>query len=134
MKQVYFSIASLFLFTACATRVNYVGTAYAPSQQVEVFVTKDAIKKPFDVIGKGYVHTPMPFYSEERIQRKAVAKARAKGAHAVLIEDYFVLRNDNSITAAVTTDSSRRTALAVGSVSEHPSVASAMQIWFIRYK
>ena len=134
MKQLYLFVVVLLLITSCATRVNYVGTAYTPSQQVDVYVTKEAIKKPFDVIGKGYVHTPTSFYSEEKIQRKAIAKAREKGAHAVLIEDYFVLRNDNSITTALTTDSSRRVARAVGSVSEHPSVTAGMQIWFIRYK
>lgn len=134
MKQFYLPLCTMLLISACATRVNYVGTAYAPSQQVDVYVTKDAIKKQYDIIGKGYVHTTTGFYSEEKIQRKAVEKARKKGAHAVLIEDYFILHNDKSITTALSTDSSRNASLLVGTAAAHPSVASGMQILFIRYR
>ena len=134
MRKLYFSFLPALIVSACATRVAYVGSSYTPTQQVEVFVTQQAVKKPFDIIGKGYVHTPPSFSNEEKIQRKAVEKAKQKGADAVIIEDYFVLATDNSVTTSVVSDSSRKVSVGVGTAQAHPSVTSGFQILFIRYK
>lgn len=131
MKKLYFSFFP-FLLTACATQVDYIGATYAPSQQVAVFVSKDAVKKDYEVIGKGYARMGSPMGSIEKIQKKAVSKARQKGADAVIIEDYFVLQQDNSITTALRSDSSSLLSIAGG--GSHPTIASGFQILFIRYR
>ena len=134
MRKLYFSLLPALFVSACATRVAYVGSSYTPTQQVDVYVTQQAVKKPFDIIGKGYAHTPVSFTNEEKIQRKAVEKAKQKGADAVIIEDYFVLATDNSVTTSVVSDSSRKVSVGVGTAQSHPSVTSGLQILFIRYK
>ena len=133
MKKIYFSFCSVLLFLSCATRVDYIGNAYAPSGQVDVYVVKDAIKKQYEVMGKGYVRMGTAFNSYESIQKKAVAKAKQKGADAILVEDYFVLSTDSDIATSFIKDSSR-TAISVGGVQAHPSIGSGFQILFIRYK
>lgn len=132
MKKLYFSLLPLLFATACATRVAYVGSSYAPTKKVEVFVSQQSVNKPFDIIGKGYAHTPVSFTNEEKIQRKAVEKAKQKGADAVIIEDYFVLATDNSVTTSAVRDSSRN--VNFSSAPAHPSVTSGFQILFIKYK
>jgi len=134
MKKLYFVVLPAMLLTACATRVDYVGNSYAPTQKVDVFVTQQAVAQPFDVIGKGYAHLPTAFSNVEKMQKKAIEKAKRKGADAVIIEDYFVLATDNSVTTSMVSDSSSRLRIGVGSSSEHPSVTSGFQILFIRYK
>jgi hypothetical protein len=131
MKKLYFSFCSMLLLTSCATRVDYIGKAYAPSQQVDVFVDKSTVGKSYDVIGKGYAHIATPFTSLEKVQKKAVSKARQKGAHAVIIEDYFVLNTDSNISTTFRTDSTKNI---TGDAQAHPSVGSGFQILFIRYK
>lgn len=133
MKKIYLPFFSFIFLLSCATRVDYIGNAYAPSQKVEVFVVKDAIKKQYEVIGKGYVRMGTAFSSYESIQKKAVAKARKRGADAVLIEDYFVLNTNSDITTTYTKDSSGA-AIGASHVQAHPSIGSGFQILFIRYR
>ena len=84
-------------------------------------------------MGKGYVRMGTAFNSYESIQKKAVAKAKQKGADAILVEDYFVLSTDSDIATTFIKDSSR-SAISVGGVQAHPSIGSGFQILFIRYK
>lgn len=118
---------------SCATRVDYIGNAYAPIKQVDVFVTKEAIQKPYDVIGKGYVRMGTAFSSFEKVQKRAVEKARQKGAHAVLVQDYFVLNTDSYISTSFSTDSSKNV-MGTGTVQTSPAIGSGLQVLFIRYR
>ena len=131
MRKLYTSFLSCLFLISCGTQVNYIGTHYAPTNNVDVFVSQAAVKKPFEVIGKGYVQElPLASKSVEAIQRKAVEKARLNGAHAVVIEDYYVL--DNTATITSKTDSSVKRSTQVSNIN--PAVASGFTILFIRYK
>jgi hypothetical protein len=44
MKKIYFLYFIILLFASCATRINYLGNSYAPTSNVAIFVTEDAIK------------------------------------------------------------------------------------------
>lgn len=133
MKKIYISLCSFVVLTSCATRVDYIGNSFSPSQQVDVFVVKEAITRPYDIIGKGYVRMATPFSSIEKIQKRAVKKAKQKGAHAVLVQDYFVLNTDSNISTSFQTDSSKNV-LSTSSVQAHPTIGSGFQVLFIRYK
>src|SRR5215213_1752223 len=103
MRKIY-PLLILFVFASCSTGVKYLGTSYPPTTKVDVFVSESAVKKPFEIIGKGYVNGIQP--SVEVIQRQAVEKAKLNGADAVVIEDYYLVDKTSSIA---TTDSLKRT-------------------------
>ena len=128
MRKLYYPLF-LILFTACGTQVKYLGSNYSVTENVDVFVTQASVKKPFDIIGKGYVqHRVGPEPSVEVIQRKAVEKAKAKGANAVVIEDYFLVDNTSLITMRA--DSLKRIKVA----DANPAISSGFTILFLRYK
>ena len=127
MRKIYTPL-TLLLFASC-TQVNYLGSSYSETQNVDVFVTESSVKKPFDVIGKGYVrHTLGPIPRVETIQRKAVEKARSNGANAVVIEDYYLVDKTSSI---LTTDSLKRTRILNDG---NPAISSGFTILFLKYK
>ena len=89
MKQIYFFSSLILLFASCSPRINYLGSTSEPTSQVDVFVDEGAIKKGYDIIGKGYVDARIPGRNvTAKIQAKAIEKARKTGADAILIQDY----------------------------------------------
>ena len=127
MRKLYTILLSI-LFSSCITQVNYLGSNFPPTTSVDVFVTQASVKKPFDVIGKGYLTNGNPKPTVEVIQKLAVEKAKAKGADAVIIEDRYLV--DDSGTLITRTDSSR----GVHTSYVNPSIASGFNILFLRYK
>ena len=129
MRKLYFPLLLISL-VSCGTQVNYLGTTYPSTKNVDVFVDQASVKKPFDVIGKGYIKRNIgPEISVEAIQRKAVEKAKINGANAVVIEDYYLVDKTSSITKQI--DSSRNL---TQTSNINPAVTSGFSILFIRYK
>ena len=131
MRTIFTPLVFLVFLSSCmslVTKVNYVGSSYPETSNVDVFVSEGSVKKPFDVIGKGYVQNNL--VAAEAIQRKAITKAKKKGADAVIIEDYFIVDNTKSVTTR--TDSASR--VIRQNVSSSPSVGSGFNILFIKYK
>ena len=130
MLKLYAILASGVFLSSCGLRVNYMGTTAAPTDKVDVFVEASNIKKPYTVMGKGYVQPrALSSASEEKIQAKAITKAREKGADAILFEDFYLVNNDNSITTTVDTVRTRITKSSSG-----PVVASGRNILFLKYQ
>ena len=129
MKKLYLPLGFVFM-TSCGTQVNYLGSSHPETTAVDVFVSQSAVKQPYELIGKGYVerHVGLPA-SVEKIQRKAVKKAKLKGANAVVIEDYFLIDKTSGITTQI--DSSKSLILPV---TISPTVGSGLTILFLRYK
>jgi hypothetical protein len=128
MRKFY---SPLFLtsLASCVTQVSYLGTSYPTTRNVDVFVTQASVKKPFDVIGKGYLQRGNTLWlTVEGIQQKAVEKAKTKGADGVIIEDRYLI--DNSGTLTTRTDSIRGTQTSY----VNSSIASGFNILFIKYK
>lgn len=131
MRTTFTPLLLLLFLSSCmslVTKVNYVGSSYPETSNVDVFVSEASVKKPFDVIGKGYVQNNL--VAAEAIQRKAVAKGKKKGADAVIIADYFIVDNTKLVTSR--TDSSSR--IVKQNVSSNPSVGSGFNILFIKYR
>jgi hypothetical protein len=127
MRKLYVILLSI-LFSSCVTQINYLGSDFPPTENVDVFVTQASVKKPFDVIGKGYLRDGSPKATVEIIQKLAVEKAKTKGADAVIIEDRYLV--DDSGTLITRTDSTR----GVHTSYANPSIASGFNILFLRYK
>lgn len=129
MRQLYFPLFAIF-FAACGTQVNYLGSAYPETTEVDVFVSQAAVKKPYDLIGKGYVEKRVGLpASVETIQKKAVNKGKLKGADAVVIEDYFLVDKTSGIITRI--DSSD---ILMQPVSARPAVGTGFTILFLKYK
>jgi len=87
MYKIYSCLA--ILLSSCLPKINYLGNSYLPTTDPDFFVDERSIERPYKIIGKGYPERVGSLFLET-MQRKAIDKAKSKGADAVLIQDYFV--------------------------------------------
>ncbi len=126
----------LILFYSCGTKLNYLGSSYTPSKNVDVYVDASAIKKPYTIIGKGYMVYGYGFDSKSRIediQERAIKKAKEKGADAILFNDYYIKEDGASIHSVTKTDSIGKGLITVQSGSVGPVISSKRDILFLKY-
>jgi hypothetical protein len=88
MKNLY--LALIMIESSCTSSLEYIGAYFPPTKNVDVFVSESAIKKPYDIVGKSVVPNRLIGLRLEKMQSRAIVKARQKGADAILIMDYFV--------------------------------------------
>jgi hypothetical protein len=124
----------LITFYSCGSHLNYLGSSYAPSKNVDVYVDASAIKRPYTVMGKGYME--FGFHTKSRVdkmQAKAIEKALSKGADAVLFQDYYFKEDGASIQTVTKTDSVGKSLVSVQSGSVSPIISSRTDILFLKY-
>jgi hypothetical protein len=127
----------LIAFYSCGSRLNYLGSSYTPSKNVDVYVDASAIKHPYTIIGKGYMEYGAGIYSKSRIekmQKKAIEKAKAKGADAILFQDYYIKENGASIQTVTRTDSIGKGLVSVETGTVGPMVSTRTDILFLKYE
>lgn len=137
--KVLYALSATFFFAACVSSkiptsvLEYLGTLYAPTDSVRVYVDSRAIEQPYTVIGKGYLR---PFMLEATsvhyIQANAITMGKNNGADAVLIEDGFLPIVGNR--SVVHTDSLGRIDYTVENRSLQHSGNNRFLISFIKYK
>lgn len=130
MTKIYISFLSLALLTSCSPTLNYLGNSYQPTNAVDVYVDETAIAKEYTIMGKGYVH----FYSgavPESIQRKAISKAKQKGADAVLFKDYFV---PVAQTQTRTKKDSSGVTISINNPAQVQAASPEVVVFFLKYK
>ena len=130
MLKHYFHSILVLLCLSC-TKLNYVGNSYKPTSNVDVFVDEGAIKRKYDIVGKGYMSTAMAAANPEKIQTRAVTKAKQKGADAVLIKDYSI--PVTGINTRLQTDSVHKTVLMVGNTTVRQSSSPEFVVFFLKY-
>lgn len=70
------------LFAGCAS-VNYVGLEYAPTNNIDVFYSEEAVVYDYELIGHGL---GSGFWvRNQKIQNKLIETAKERGADAILI-------------------------------------------------
>lgn len=74
------------LWGGCVS-VDYVGKSYPPTASVELFMTPDDVKRPYEVIGEARAQVEaLPFTSPaDQLQQKLLAEAQSRGANAVIL-------------------------------------------------
>ena len=82
-------------FVVLLSSYQYMGNSFPATTEPDFYVDEKSIDKPYKIVGKGYPNG-VGTLTLKSLQRKAIEKAKKKGADAVLIQDYFV-------PAAVTT-------------------------------
>jgi hypothetical protein len=133
MKKIYFYSSLILLFSSCSPRINYVGGTSEPTSQVDVFVDEGAIKKDYDIIGKGYVHGLAIHLRIEKVQSKAIEKARKKGADAVLIQDYYIPNTGTSVSSTARKDSVGKGVVTIRNTNIQSTGDSGFNIYFLKY-
>ena len=88
MNKIY-SVLLIVIFSSCSAHINYMGNSFAPTREPDFYVDEKSIDKPYKIIGKGYPNS-VGTLTLKSMQRKAIEKAKKKGADAVLIQDYFL--------------------------------------------
>lgn len=134
MIKVY---ALMFItLCSCGSRLNYLGSSYNPSKKVDVYVDASTIKRPYTIMGKGYMQYGVGSSVKSRIdkmQTKAIEKAKAKGADAVLFQDYLVKRDGTNIQTITKTDSVGKGLVTVETGTIGPVVSTGTNILFLKY-
>ena len=74
------------LWAGCVS-VDYVGKSYPPTASVELFMTPDDVKRPYEVIGEARAQVDaLPFSNPaEQLQQKLLLEAQNRGANAVIL-------------------------------------------------
>lgn len=132
MIKIYFALLPVLGFASCASTLNYIGSSYTPTEKIDVFVDEAAIPKNYTIVGKGYVRN-RTWSTPENIQTKAIAKAKQKGADAVLIKDYYVPVIP-VVNTSVQTDSSGKGRLTIGNAVVPQTSAPEFIVLFLKYK
>ena len=86
MKKIYILLLPVFIF-GCSTTIQYVGKSYKSGADPEVFVDESEVKKPYSIIGRGYIRPGINPHgiNWNKVQRKAIQQGWQHGADAVLI-------------------------------------------------
>jgi len=126
----------LIVFSSCGSHLTYLGSSYTPTKNVDVYVDASAIKHSYTIIGKGYMEYGVGVYSKSRIEKmqaKAIQKARAKGADAILFQDYYFKENGTSIQSVTRADSIGKSLVSVQTGNVSPIISSKTDILFLKY-
>lgn len=129
--------ASIFLLLcSCApTTVNYIGSKSSPVEKVDVYVSRESIQKPYDVVGKGFVKRgSFDNRFEENIQREAIKIAKQTGADAVLILDFAISHPPQTISSTTRTDSVLRGTVSASEVVFGPTTSYSFEVLYLKYK
>ena len=130
MNKIYMFL-SVVLISSCTTNIRYIGQSHSPTSEVDVFVSPESIKRPFDYIGKGYLGY---FKNPVKIQEKSEKIARKKGADAVLILDYLVPNSGTQINSVYKTDSVANSAVTTASTTVQSIDHTGYSIFFLKYR
>ena len=133
MLKFYTSL--LLLLCSCTpTTVNYIGSKSKPVDKVDVYVSRESIKKPYTVVGRGFVKRGFPLNKyEEDMQRQAIKLAKETGADAVLFLDFANTHPPQTISTTTKTDSIFRGTVTTSDVVVGPTTTYGFDILFLKY-
>lgn len=129
-------VAALACFISGCATVDYVGESYQPTSQVDVFFAEHDVPREYKVIGQ-VLASGDQFVSAGALNTKLMARAREKGADAVII--LAVTRTPMSSSADVT-ETTKITDHLDGKTIEkthtqlEPALHNEIKALFIRYK
>jgi hypothetical protein len=133
MNKIYFFFLMIF-FSSCLPKISYLGNSYSPTKEPDFYVDEKSIERPYKIIGKGYPER-FGLYPLEVLQRKALTKAKDKGADAILIQDYFIQNTVATVNSIYRTDSLGKGLITTGSsvLSNGNSDYTRFIVLFLKY-
>ena len=132
MNKIYF-VFLFILLCSCSMEIKYLGTSYEPTKEPDFYVDAESIDRPYKIIGKGYPHMTAFNHAIEKLQRKALEKAKKKGADAVLINDYYISNTGASINSTYRSDSLGKGLITFGNSTVTNTGSSGFTILFLKY-
>jgi hypothetical protein len=134
MYKIYlFCIVTILI--SCNTKIRYIGKTLPETKSIEVFISEQSVKRPFEYIGKGYIGGLGYPRNQNIIQKKAEKLGIEKGADAVLITDHYIPdTGGTNITTVFKTDSITNGTVTTGSTSITPTSFRGYNIVFLKYK
>ena len=129
MNKIYIPVL-LIILTSCTTNIRYIGQTLPETNNVDVYISEQSVKRPFEYMGKGY---PGYFKNPVKIQQKSEKIARKKGADAVLILDYYLPQAGTQISSVYKTDSVGRSSVTTSSTAIQPINYKEFYIYFLKY-
>lgn len=133
MKEIYLFSFIVLVFSSCITRIAYLGSTDVPTSQVDIFVNENAIKKNYEIVGKGYIHYGVYSRGIENIQKKAIAKAKQVGANGILFQDYYIPNTGTSINTVMRSDSVAKGLITIGNSTVQSTGTGGFNILFLKY-
>ena len=89
MCRSNFKLSTAFILIAilaigCAN-VKYVGNSFDPTDDVDMYFSKEEIKKEYTIIGHAVGSSGL-FGSDDQVMEKLIEKAKSVGADAILVK------------------------------------------------
>ncbi len=131
MNKIYFSLL-VILFSSCVPHINYIGNSFPSTKEPDFFVDEKSIDKPYKIIGKGYPNG-VGSLTLKALQKKAIEKAKTKGADAVLVQDYFVQAAIGNSSTIYHTDAGGKGITGNSTLSTGNGVDTQFIILFLKY-
>ena len=133
MNKIY-CLLILFFLCSCATTIQYVGSSNPQTKKVDVYVTEGSIKKPYSIIGRGYIN---PGYGSainwNQVQRNSVRVGIMHGADAVLILQRNAVSAAPAFSTRVSTDTTLGILQSSASTEAYYPVTSFHEILYLKY-
>ncbi len=91
MKRLFYLCLITLMFCACAPTVSYVGKSYPVSDQVDIFYSKEDVKKSYETMGYAEAKTGIfemspSSKSLQECQTELQKEAKKRGADGVIID------------------------------------------------
>lgn len=135
MKQVYILTAFLLSFSSCGLKIGYLGSTGVPTENVDVYVDPSAIRRPYNIVGKGYIESIVNTrYTVKKLQAKAVEQAKKNGADAVLFQDYYYQQPGTQIESTTRTDTVQKGIVVSTNTAVTQVISSGRNILFLKYQ
>ena len=133
MKKIYTLFIPVLLIS-CSTQVQYVGSTYQPTTKTDVYVTESSIKKPYSIIGQGYIKTPIGTdINWDKVQKESIKQGRQHGADAVLIIERRAISPLPAISTHSRIDSVNKGISGSSRTETYYPVSAWHEIFFLKY-
>lgn len=107
-------IASGFIFLiiiSCAPQINYLGSSYPPTQEVDIFFDEEDIQRDFKVMGMMKNEgAEMELDDAESVKNAMIKKAKSVGADAILFLGFYSEKVNNETTNIENVDANKTVA------------------------
>jgi hypothetical protein len=131
-----FTLLAIPIFIFSCTRIQYVGNTYqSTTTSPDVYVTESSIKKPYTIIGQGYIKTGLYNIgiNWDKVQKKAIKEASEHGADAVLIVQKRAISPIPAISTVGSIDSVGKGIQIASRTETYYPVSSWHDILFLKY-
>jgi hypothetical protein len=132
MKKIY-PLFILIILSGCYTTVQYVGSSYQQTSKPDVYVTESSIKKPYTVIGQGYIKSVFSDINWNAVQREAIKCGREHGADGILIVQRRAISAFPAISTQSRIDSVNKGIIGSSQTEAYYPVSAWHEIFFLKY-